>query len=185
MKANKEILFITGNDNKVEEVRAITGLNVAAKNLEILEIQALDVEKVARAKALAAFQKTRRPVMVDDTGMNIEAIGGLPGAFVSWFLDTLKPDGILDLLAKKKNRNASVSTCIAYADKSGVFVFAGTVYGKISLSLRGDNGFGYDPIFIPKNSKKTYAEMTADEKNKISMRKIALLKFKKFMSEHR
>jgi non-canonical purine NTP pyrophosphatase (RdgB/HAM1 family) len=178
-----EILFITGNRKKAEEVKAITGLNVQAKKMDIPEIQSLDVEEVAKAKALSAFQITGRPVMVDDTGMSVDTLNGLPGALVVWFLDILKPEGILKLLKDEDNRKASVSTCIAYADQSGVFAFTGTIQGKISKSLRGENGFGYDPIFIPEGHDKTYAEMTEEKKNEISMRKIALFKFRDFMSK--
>ena len=110
-------------------------------------------------------------------------MNGLPGALVSWFLDTLKPEGILKLLENQHNRKASVFTCIAYADKTGAFAFTGIINGEISSSLRGENGFGYDPIFIPEGHNKTYAEMTSDEKNQISMRKLALLKFKEFISK--
>jgi len=179
----EEILFITGNKKKVEEVRVITGLNVIAKNLDISEIQSLDVEEVAKAKALSAFNLTGQPVIVDDTGMSIESLNGLPGALVVWFLDALKPEGILKMLNGATNRKASVSTCIGYADKNGVYVFTGTIHGEITDSLRGENGFGYDPIFIPSGYEKTYAEMTGDEKNEISMRKIALIKFKEFMEK--
>ena len=179
---SEEILFITGNKNKLEEVRAITGLKVVARNLDIPEIQALDVEEVAKAKALEAFKITGQPVIVDDTGMRIDALNSLPGALVAWFLDTLKPEGIVKLLLQEKNRKASVSTCIAYADQTGVFAFTGTVHGEIAESLRGESGFGYDPIFIPEGHNKTYAEMGSEEKNEISMRKIALTKFKEFMA---
>ena len=176
-----EILFITSNKKKVEEVSAITGLNVVARNLDIPETQSLDVEEVAKAKALTAFQIANCPVMVDDTGMSIESLNGLPGALVAWFLDTIGAKGILKLLVGEKNRKASVSTCIAFADETGVSVFTGTINGNIAESFRGESGFGYDPIFIPDGYDKTYAEMTADEKNEISMRKIALLKFKEFI----
>jgi len=179
----EKILFITGNKKKVEEVRSITGLNVEAKSLDIPEIQALDVEEVAKAKAQTAFQITGHPVIVDDTGMSIDALNGLPGALVSWFLDTLKPEGIVKLLSGEGNRKASVSTCIAYADQTGVFTFTGTVKGKIANFLKGKSGFGYDPIFIPKGQDRTYAQMSSDEKNEISMRKIALVKFKIFMEK--
>lgn len=177
-------MFITGNSKKAAEVRGITGLNVVAKNLDIPEIQSLAVEEVAKAKALAAFQLTGQPIIVDDTGMSIEALGGLPGALVVWFLDILKPEGILKLLKGETNRKASVSTCIAYADASGVYAFTGTVSGAIADSLRGENGFGYDPIFIPDGYKKTYAEMTSEEKNEISMRKIAVWQFREFMEKN-
>lgn len=180
---SKKILFITGNKKKVEEIKAITGFNVVAKNLEISEIQALDVEEVAKAKVLEAFKLIGKPVVVDDTGMYIDALNGLPGALVTWFLNKLKPKGIVKLLVHEKNRKATVSTCIAYADQDGARIFTGTVRGKIADSLRGRNDFGYDPIFIPDGHNKTYGEMSRKEKNEISMRKIALLKFKKFLSE--
>ncbi len=179
----KEILFITSNKKKAEDVKAITGLDIMAKSLDIPEIQALDVAEVAEAKALSAFQLTGQPVIVDDTGMSIEALNGLPGALVAWFLDALGPEGILKMLKCEKNRKASVSTCIAYADENGATVFTGTIHGSIADSLRGENGFGYDPIFIPDGHDKTYAKMTSAEKNEISMRKIALLKFKEFMAK--
>jgi len=179
----EKILFITGNKKKVEEVKAITGLNVVAKSLDIPEIQALNVEEVAKTKAQTAFQMTGHPVIVDDTGMSIDALNGLPGALVSWFLDALKPKGIVKLLSGEGNRKASVSTCIAYADQTGVFTFTGTVVGKIADSPKGKSGFGYDPIFIPKGQDRTYAQMSSDEKNEISMRKIALIKFGEFMKK--
>ncbi|MCG2690644.1 RdgB/HAM1 family non-canonical purine NTP pyrophosphatase [Candidatus Parcubacteria bacterium] len=176
----QKILVITGNQGKVNEISAITGLTVEAKKLELSEIQSLSVEEVAKKKVMAAYEIVRQPVLVDDTGMNIEALNGLPGALVVWFLDLLGPQGVLDLIANKKNRKASVSTCIAYADANGVQTFIGTVNGTIPTELRGDEGFGYDPIFIPEGQNKTYAEMSVDEKNEISMRKIALMKFKDY-----
>lgn len=179
----KQILFITGNNKKVEEVKAITGLDVVAKKMEIDEVQSLNVEEVAKAKALSAFQATKSPAMVDDTGMNIDALNGLPGALVTWFLETLEPAGILKLISGETNRNASVSTSIGYADESGVYAFTGTIHGKLPETPKGENGFGYDPIFIPDGYSKTYAEMTSEEKNNISMRKIALLKFKEFIEK--
>lgn len=181
---NEEILFITGNENKLKEVREITGLNVIAKKLDIPEIQSLDVEEVAKVKALEAFRLTGKPVMVDDTGMSIEALNGLPGALITWFISTLKIEGIVYLLSHEKNRKASVSTCIAYADQTGVYAFTGTVQGEIARSLRGQSDFGYDPIFIPEGYDKTFAELGSAEKNKISMRKIALTKFKEFFLQH-
>lgn len=177
----QKILVITNSQGKANEISAITGLTVEAKKLELLEIQSLSVEEVAKKKVMAAYKIVRQPVLVDDTGMNIEALNGLPGALVVWFLDLLGPQGVLDLIANKENRKASVSTCIAYADANGVQTFVGTVNGTIPAELRGDEGFGYDPIFIPEGQDKTYAEMTVDEKNEISMRKIALMKFKDYI----
>jgi XTP/dITP diphosphohydrolase len=176
-----KILVITGNKSKAEEISAIIGLQVEAKKLDLSEIQSLSVEEVAKKKASSAYDILRQPVIVDDTGMNIEALNGLPGALVSWFLDSLGPKGLLGLIKDKKDRKATVSTCIAFADSTGVYTFVGTVYGKMPSTPKGKNGFGYDPIFIPEGSNKTYAEMSADEKNKISMRNIALTKLSDFL----
>ena len=177
----KEILFITGNQSKVAEMRAIIGWPVISEDREIPEVQALKVEEVALAKVATAFGLVQKPVVVDDTGLEIEALGGLTGALVTWFLKTIGPQGILKLLKEEKNRKAKVSTCIAYADKKVVSTFVGTLEGEIAPQERGENGFGYDGIFIPKGSQKTFAEMSESEKNALSMRKIALEKFKTFL----
>lgn len=180
---NKETLIIvTGNKGKVREIESITGWPVEAVELEIAEIQHIDVEVVAREKAVAAYKAVGRPVVVDDTGMSISALKGLPGALVAWFLDSLGPAGVLRLVANDPDRRASVSTCIAYTrDGQSVQTFVGTVEGNLTTEMRGSGGFGYDPIFVPEGSDYTYAEMSAEQKNAISMRRIALHKFREFL----
>ncbi len=181
----RPLVVVTGNKGKADEIASITGMPVEIVKLDIPEIQSLDVEEVAREKALTAYRILAKPVVVDDTGMSIEALGGLPGALVSWFLDTLGPEGLLKLVAGETHRHALVSTCIAYADEDGVQTFLGTVEGTLSQSLRGDAGFGYDPIFIPAGQDRTYAEMNSEEKNAISMRRQALLGLKDYLSKQR
>ena len=183
MKQHAEsLVVVTGNSSKASEIASITGRLVEPLDLEIREIQSLDVEEVAREKALEAYARVKKPVVVDDTGMTIRALGGLPGALVSWFLDTLGPEGLLKLVGETKDRSATVSTCVAYADAHGARTFLGTVQGQLSTELRGANGFGYDPIFIPEGEVRTYAEMTPEEKNAISMRRLALAKLKEFLA---
>lgn len=178
-----KITVVTGNLNKAKEIETITGFPVENVDLEIREIQSLSVADVAREKAIVAYQRLQRPVVVDDTGMSIVALGGLPGALVSWFLDSIGPEGILRLLGDSKDRRATVSTCIGYCNGSEVQVFEGVIEGTVSHGLRGTNGFGYDPIFIPAGENKTYAEMTPAEKNARSMRSIALSKLKAYLEE--
>jgi XTP/dITP diphosphohydrolase len=178
-----KITVVTGNLKKAKEIETITGFPVENVDLEIKEIQSLSVADVAKEKAIAAYQRLQRPVVVDDTGMSIVALGGLPGALVSWFLDSIGPEGILRLLGDNRDRRATVSTCIGYCDGGEVRVFEGVIEGSVSLGLRGTNGFGYDPIFVPMGESKTYAEMTADEKNARSMRSIALSKLKTYLEE--
>lgn len=176
------LIIITSNKNKVKEIEAITGLKLDSADLEIQEMQALDVEDVARAKALDAYSIIKKPVIVDDTGLYIEALGGLPGAFITWFLKCMGTEGIIKLMRGEKNRRAYVKTCIAYADENGARIFTGEIKGKIPEKVSGKRGFGWDAIFIPDGYGKTYSEMSADEKNLISMRKEALEEFMEFLS---
>jgi non-canonical purine NTP pyrophosphatase (RdgB/HAM1 family) len=177
----KKITVVTGNSNKAREIEAITGTSVDSIDLDIKEVQSLSVAEVAREKALAAYRALGVPVVVDDTGMSIVALAGLPGALVAWFLDTIGPQGILRLMRENEDRRASVSTCIAYCEGSDVQLFEGVIEGTISREMRGTNGFGYDPIFIPNGQSKTYAEMTVEEKNAVSMRSIALSKLRQYL----
>jgi len=181
IKKVEKLMVATGNEKKAKEIEGICGIPAECVKLDIPEIQSLDVVEVARAKAAAAYTEVKAPVVVDDTGISVDALGGLPGALVSWFLDTIGPSGIVKLMADQQNRTAIVSTAIGYADENGVHVFVGKVEGTISKSLRWDQGFGYDPIFIPNGSIRTYAEMSAEEKNSQSMRKIALDQLRDFL----
>ena len=134
--------------------------------------------------ALTGFQSAmtlstagmREPVLVDDTGLTIHAWNGLPGALVAWFINTVGTQGILDMAAELTDRRATASAALGYADAAGVKVFQGTVDGSLATEPRGDSGFGYDPIFIPGtySGHRTYAQMTSEEKNKISHRRRAV-----------
>ena len=180
----KVLTVVTGNKGKAAEIAAITGWKVEAVNLDIREVQSLDVQEVAKEKALAAYKEIKRPVVVDDTGMSISALNGLPRALVSWFLDQVGPSGILKMTAGCEDRRASVSTCIGYADEKGARTFVGIIRGNLTFEEKGTNGFGYDPIFVPEGESRTYAEMTSEEKNSHSMRQLALVQLKEFLAEH-
>ena len=125
-------------------------------------------------KAADAYAQLGEPVLVDDTGLTIHEWNGLPGALVAWFIDTVGPQGILDMAAGLTDRRATVTTALGYADATGVQVFQGTVHGTLATELLGSSGFGYDPIFIPDSDHRTYAQMTSEEKNKISHRRRAV-----------
>jgi XTP/dITP diphosphohydrolase len=170
------ITLITGNAGKAAEYAAMLGIEVTPAKAELTEVQALDVAHVAARKAADAYAQLREPVLVDDTGLSIHGLNGLPGALVAWFLDTVGPQGILNMAAGLTDRRATVTTALGYADAAGVQVFTGTVNGSLATEPRGTSGFGYDPIFIPDTdiSHRTYAQMTSEEKNKISHRRHAV-----------
>jgi XTP/dITP diphosphohydrolase len=164
------IALITGNPGKAAEYAAMLGIDVTPAKADLTEIQSLDVAAVAARKAADAYTQLGEPVLVDDTGLTVQAWNGLPGALVAWFLDTVGAQGTLDMAVGLTDRRATVTTALGYADTNGVQVFQGAVHGTLATEPRGTSGFGYDPIFIPGTDPghRTYAQMTSEEKNKIS-----------------
>jgi XTP/dITP diphosphohydrolase len=170
------IALITGNAGKAAEYAAMLGIDVTPAKAELTEVQSLDVAVVATRKVTDAYTQLGEPVLVDDTGLTVHAWKGLPGALVAWFLDTVGAQGILNMAAELTDRRASVTTALGYADANGVQVFTGAVNGSLATEPRGTAGFGYDAIFIPDTDpgRRTYAQMTSEEKNKISHRRRAV-----------
>ena len=168
-----KITFVTSNEHKVKEAAGImNGLaDVEHISLECPEIRDESVAVVARGKAEYAYRTLGCPVICDDTGFFVSALNGFPGSCAAYVQKTIGNDGILKLLSDKTDRSAWFETGIAYADSGGVQVFVGRIDGMI-VEPKGTGGFGYDPIFAVKG--KTMAEMTADEKNRVSHRSIGL-----------
>lgn len=168
-----EIVLITGNEGKAREFERLLGVQLTHQKLDLPEIQSTDVREVARNKVERAYELLGRPCLVDDTGLTINAWGRLPGALIRWFLDDVGNDGILKMLAADQPRDAYVTTALGYCDEQGSKVYVGELQGLISAQPKGDNGFGYDSIFIPGGQDKTFAEMANEEKDAISMRALA------------
>ena len=174
-----ETYFVTSSEDKVREAESILGVKLKRANLDLKEIQSLSVEEVATDKAKRAFDIIRKPVIVEDTGLYIEALNGFPGALIKWVLKTIGNEGLCKLVGE--NRKALAKTCICFFDGKKLQSFIGELEGIIAEKPRGERGFGWDPIFIPKGYDKTFAELSEEEKNNISMRKIAFLKLKEFL----
>jgi len=168
------LTFITSSANKLAEVECILGRSLAQAAVPLEEIQAIDLEPVVSHKARHAYAHLGRPVLVEDTGLAFAAWNGLPGALIKWFLAALGPQGICKLLRDETNRAAAATTLFGYDDGGGCRVFAGTVSGVIPEAPRGTNGFGWDAILQPLGSERTFAEMTPEEKDHFSMRRLAL-----------
>lgn len=177
----KEILFATGNAGKIMEAQAILQVPVEIASIKIDEVQSMDLEYVAREKAKAAYERLRRPVIIDDVGVFIEAWNGFPGPLAKFILDKLGNVGILGLLAREKNRNVVVRSAIGYHNGKDVHIFTGEVSGTLAFEERGTEGWGFDPIIIPNGETQTYAEMGLDKKNQLSHRRLALDKLKQFL----
>ena len=170
--------FATTNKNKLREASQILGRDIEQLPLDLLEPQEVDVEVVVKVKAEDAFHKSGKMVMVEDTGLEFSAWGKMPGALIKWFMDEVGNEGILKMMSGETNRKAIAKTAIAFFDGTQSRVFTGTISGTIPEKITGTGGFGWDPIFIPDGYTKSFAEMSDDEKNAISMRKLAFEKMK-------
>jgi non-canonical purine NTP pyrophosphatase (RdgB/HAM1 family) len=168
------LTFITSSKSKWAEVERLLGLPLTHANIPLEEIQNLALEPVVIHKAKHAYAQVQRPVLVEDTGLAFAAWNGLPGALVKWFLSALGTNGLCRLLQGESNRSATASTLFAYYDGTLLRVFPGTMIGSIPQTPRGSGGFGWDPLFQPLGSKRTFAEMSAEEKDQFSMRRLAL-----------
>jgi non-canonical purine NTP pyrophosphatase (RdgB/HAM1 family) len=169
------LLFVTSSQDKISEVRRILRGPVENIDVDLAEPQAVDLEEVVKAKAEQAFGLVRAPVMVEDSGLFIDAWNGLPGALIKWFVQRTGVEGICVMMHEFANRSATARTMIGYHD-GALRLFEGAIKGHITTLPRGSAGFGFDSIFVPEGSDKTYAEMDAEEKDHYSMRQRALLK---------
>ena len=168
------LTFITSSENKLVEVERLLGQRLTRTSISLDEIQDIALEAVVIHKAQQAYAHVQRPVLVEDTGLTFAAWNGLPGALVKWFLSALGTDGLCRLLHGEENRSATASTLFAYYDGTVLRMFPGTVVGSVPHSPLGSGGFGWDAIFQPLGSERTFAEMSAEEKDQFSMRRLAL-----------
>ncbi len=152
-------------------------------DIDLPEIQDIDLQRIIEAKLQSALQHHTGPFIVEDISLSLDCLNGLPGPLIKWFLKTIGIKGIYEIAKKFNNFKASVKAIYGYArNEDELKFFEGELQG-ILVSPRGDNGFGFDAIFQPIGHNKTFAEMTSDEKNEISTRRIALNKLKGFLAK--
>ena len=188
----KKIVFATGNPNKLNEIKSainsfeIVGLKDLGITEEIPETGDT-LKKNALQKAKYVYDKTGLDCFSDDTGLEIEAINNRPGVYSAMYAG---PDcnaennmrKVLEELGEAPNRNAQFKTVIALILQGKEYFFEGVVKGKILKEKKGEDGFGYDPIFRPLGYKKSFAEMSIEQKNEISHRGLAVNKLIKFLA---
>lgn len=170
----RQVVFVSTNQNKFQEVRTILslrGMEVEFARAELVEIQSDSIEEIAKEKVKSAFAKVSRPVIVEDDGLFVSTLRGFPGQYSSYVFKTIGNAGMLRLLAGAQDRSASFVSLITFSDGKDVRIFEGRVPGMIS-EQEAKGGWGYDPIFMPAGAKKTYAEL--ENKNDYSHRRKAL-----------
>jgi len=161
MQKSYDLFFTSSNRNKYLEAKKILenfDINLGFIKCDLQEIQNRSLKQIATHKAFDAFQQCKKPVIVEDDGLFIDKLNGFPGPFSSYVFQTIGNKGILQLI--KKIRTAKFVSVIAYCDKKNkCTLFEASIDGNISKNILGA-GWGYDPIFMPKNSKQTFADLS-------------------------
>lgn len=173
--------FITGNKNKLEEIKSVIP-DVDQLDIDLVEVQDIDPHVIIKAKLQEAFNHHQGPFIVEDTSLYFESLKDFPGPMIKWFLKSLGNEGLANLAQRLENQKAVAKVLIGYAkNKEDIKFFEGSIAGII-VPPRGETTFGWDPIFQPDGFQKTFAEMSPEEKNAISMRKIAAEKLKDYIN---
>jgi non-canonical purine NTP pyrophosphatase (RdgB/HAM1 family) len=169
MPPSVPLAFVTSNPGKLREAQQWLPVPLEGVALELDELQTTDLAALARHKAEQAYGLLGRPAMVEDTALTFAAWGALPGPFIKFFLSELGPAGIVRALQPFGNAEAEGVCTVGYHDGRRVHLFEGRVRGRI-VPPRGAHGFGWDAIFQPQGSARTYGEMELAEKHGHSMR---------------
>ena len=189
-----QLFFATGNKGKFNEAKAfleseVPGLVLEQCMAELVELQADTLELVARYKVEGAVKACKGNVFIEDAGLFVPVLNGFPGVFSAEIKKMLDCKGILKLMeeySQPEQRAAyfEVYTCLYLRDSREILNFTGRIDGMLAFEERGDQGFGFDPIFIPcepEGNTRTFAEMSIEEKNEISHRAKSLRKLKDFL----
>lgn len=172
---------MTGNKGKFVEASGIFG-DLIQRDLGYTEIQADTLEEVAAfgMKEVLQSQKLQGPVMLEDAGLFVEALGGFPGVYSAYVQKTVRNEGMLRLMKGVEDRRAFFKSVVAYAEPGQeTRMFAGEVHGRIGFEARGTKGFGYDPIFYL--GDRSLGEMELEEKNRISHRAASMRALKEWL----
>lgn len=178
----QSITFITGNQAKADQLARHSNHPFAHKKIDLTEIQSLDPLEIAEHKALEAYKHLKAPILIEDTSLSFAALGKLPGPYIKWFLHELGNDGMCNMLNAFTDRKAECIVTFVLYDGKQMKAFAEEAKGTIADKPKGTRGFGWDPIFIHEGWNKTRGEMTAEEYDETTPRRIAAEKLHKYLS---
>ena len=168
--ADERLILVSSNPNKGIEAERILGVPLLRVSLVLPEIQAATVEEITRHKLEVARMKGYQRLVVEDVGLGFDALGNFPGPYVRWLLEAAGGKGLAAIAYALNDRAARAQCCVAYWNGREGKIFLGETEGEILVEPRGAREFGWDAWFQPKGTKKTFAEMTPDEKDAESHR---------------
>lgn len=190
-----KLVFASNNEHKIKEINSLLGNSFSLLSLHDVNInedipeEEPQLEGNALSKARFVFNATGLDVFADDTGLEIYELNGKPGVHSARFAGENKDSSanirkVLSMLGSSENRRARFRTVIALIIDKKEYLFEGIVEGTITKEVRGSEGFGYDPVFLPEGKSRTFAEMGLAEKNTISHRARAFEKLKEFLLKY-
>ena len=180
-KANSDsLILVSTNPNKGIEAERILGVPLLRVSLVLPEIQAATVEDITRYKLEVARSKGYGRLIVEDVALGFDELGNFPGPYVRWLLEAAGGKGLAAIAYALNNRAARAQCCVAYWNGSEGRIFLGESAGEVLVEPRGERSFGWDAWFPPRGSRKTLAEKTPEEKDRVSQRGVAYRK----LAEH-
>jgi non-canonical purine NTP pyrophosphatase (RdgB/HAM1 family) len=178
-----KLILVSSNPNKGIEAERILGQPLLRVSISLPEIQAASVEDIARHKLEQARSKGYGRLIVEDVSLGFDELGNFPGPYVRWLLEAAGGKGLGAIAYALLNRTACVQCCVAYWDGNTPRIFMGETTGQVLVAPRGEQHFGWDAWFQPEGSTKTFAEMSDEEKDKVSHRGKAYRKLAAFLKE--
>ncbi len=170
MAGRDKLILVSSNPNKGIEAERILGIPLLRVSLVLPEIQAAGVEEITRNKLEVARTKGYNRLIVEDVSLGFDELGNFPGPYVRWLLEAAGGKGLAAIAYALNNRAAKAECCVGYWNGTTVEIFCGICEGEILVQPRGEGHFGWDAWFQPRGSEKTFAEMTAQEKDGVSHR---------------
>ena len=186
-----KVYFATGNKNKLNEMANILGpsFDVIGLNIDLPELQG-EIDDIAKGKCLIAHEKYKglginKPIIVEDTALCFNALDGLPGPYIKWFLNKMGNEKLVELIEQYDDHGAQAICTYCLMNDDEPLIISGVVNGQIVKPSDGENGFGWDPIFKPDGYDQTFAEMDYKIKNKVSHRSVATNKLRDYLVNRR
>lgn len=178
----KDITFITGNQSKADYLAKYLGFPVLHEKVDLDEIQSLDLREIVEHKVKQAYERVNTPVIVEDVSLEFEALGKLPGPFIRFFVDTVPFETICSML-NGLSRKATARCVFGYYDGEQLEMFEGFMKGEIAERPAGENGYGWDKLFIPEGYSVTRAGLDEEDDKKTYLQIKPFESLKQFLSQ--
>ncbi len=175
------VTFITGNQNKADYLSKYLGYTVNHVKLNLDEIQSTDLNEIAEHKVKQAYELIKKPVIVEDVALEFDALGGLPGPFIKFFAEKIPFEVICSMIGNGLTRKATARCVFGYYDGKDLELFEGSLGGEIAEKPSGNNGYGWDKIFIPEGYAITRASLDEDDDQKTYLAIKPFAKLKKYL----